>query len=147
MTSTLLYDIFSSVTRPHANVLLSGSGDTNGTSPLNFLYYSPSADPYYITNLDQPLDPFIESALEDTYFANVVHIVLESMRADCYPYKEGGLLDQRIKREFEPMSAINTATITPFIDSLSTHIIQWDTMQTTIAYTLKSMLGCTHPLC
>lgn len=144
MTSTVLYDAASSLASNPSRMPIGGTRIENGTNPLGILNYNPSNDPYYVSNLDQPLDPFIEDALEDTYFQNIVHIVLESMRTDSFPYQEGGLLDEHIKKFYEPVSPINTNTITPFMDSIAHNLIVWDTMFSTIPYTLKALLSRTN---
>jgi hypothetical protein len=112
------------------------------------LNYNPAEDPYYISNLDLPVDEFIASALKNLRFTNIVHIVLESMREDSYPYDEQGLLHQYIQTNMTPVqngTPVNTQTITPFIDSLAEHTLSWHTMWSTIPYTHKAMLGCTSP--
>jgi hypothetical protein len=151
LTSTLLYDVLGTI----SSVMLSKSvqdiktcDSLIGSSPLGNSYYSPANDPYYITNLDQDIDPFIAAALEGTKFTNVVHIVLESMRADCYPFREDGLLNQHIKDHFERLDdgpPINAQTISPFITSLAENTIVWDSVWATIPFTHKSMLGCITP--
>jgi len=76
-----------------------------------------------------------------------MHIVLESMREDSFPYDEEGLLARHIKLNEEPPAEggtpITTETITPFIASLADHTISWHTMWSTIPYTHKAMLGRT----
>jgi len=115
-----------------------------GTHPLAGSLYNPTKDPYYISNLDQPVDSFIAQALEGIQFTNVVHIVLESVRADCFPFQEDGLLNEYIQTKLSPNQdeSITTQTITPFISSLAKNIISWDTVWATIPFTHKSMLGC-----
>ena len=141
MTSTVLYDAATSLANNPSPMPIVSSKIENGTNPFGILNYNPSNDPYYVSNLDQPLDPFIEYALEDTYFQNIVHIILESMRPDSFPYQEGGLLDEHIKKFYEPVSPINKNTITPFMESIAHNLIVWDTMFSTIPYTLKALLG------
>jgi hypothetical protein len=150
LTSTLLYDVISTI----SSVMLSKSlrdiktCDTSspiGSSPLGNSYYNPANDPYYITNLDQDIDPFIAAALEGTKFTNVVHIVLESMRADCYPFREDGQLNQHIGQHLKHVEngpLINAQSISPFISSLAENTIVWDSVWSTIPFTHKSMLGC-----
>jgi hypothetical protein len=150
LTATLGYNIVGALSK----VMLSKIGDhgrsgcdsTLGSHPLGTLNYNPADDPFYITNLDQPVDEFIRSALEDAKFTNIVHIVLESMREDSYPFQEDGLLNQHIKNTMKPVEGgtpVNTQTITPFIASLAEHTISWHTLWTTIPYTHKAMLACT----
>jgi hypothetical protein len=153
LTSTLLYDIVGTV----SSVMLSRSvhdrvecsipsnATMAGSHPFGDSLYIPAEDQYYISNLDQMVDPFIAQALEGTQFTNIVHIVLESMRADCFPFQEDGLLSQHIQTKFPPAddeTTITTQTITPFISSLAENIISWDTVWATIPFTHKSMLGC-----
>jgi len=117
-----------------------------GSNPLRNLRYNPANDPYYISNLHQPIDEFIASALEDTQFTNIVHIVLESMREDSYPYQEDGLLNQNIVNNMQLVNGgtpVDAQTITPFISSLAENTLSWHTMWATIPYTHKTMLGCT----
>jgi len=142
LTSTLLWDISTSLVSLQRTTSLPFLGGVNGTTESKSPGYSPSEDPYYISNLDQPLDPFIASALEGTEFKHIFHIVLESMRSDSFPYQEDGLLDQHIRKHFTPVSPITTETITPFTASLADHTLRWDTMYASIPYTLKSKLGC-----
>lgn len=149
MTSTLLYDVVGTVssaivTKSLRDMRGGGDGGRIGTNPLGSLHYSPTEDPYYISNLDQPLDPFIASALKGTQFTNVVHIVLESMRADSYPFDEQGMLMEYINNRFDPIengTAVTTSNVTPFIQSLAEHTISWDTVWATIPFTHKAMLG------
>ncbi len=141
MTSTVLYDAATALASNPSQTPTAGSRIENGTNPLGILNYNPSNDPYYVSNLDQPIDPFIASALEGTYFQNIVHIILESMRPDSFPYQEGGILDEHIKKFYTPVSPINQNTITPFMESIATNLIVWDTMFSTIPYTLKALLS------
>jgi hypothetical protein len=145
LTSTLLWDISTSLVNVQRTTSRPFIGDFDGTTGFKSPGYTPAEDPYYISNLDQPLDPFIASALEGTEFKHVFHIVLESMRSDSFPYQEDGLLDQHIRKHFIPVSPITTETITPFIASLADHTLRWDTMYASIPYTLKSKLGCNVP--
>ena len=115
-----------------------------GTNPLGNLNYNPGDDPYYISNLDSPIDDFIADALEGVEFTNIVHIVLESMRADSYPFKEESQLMTYIKNNFEfreKGKSVTTSNVTPFIASLAKHTISWETMWSTIPFTHKAMLG------
>jgi hypothetical protein len=119
-----------------------------GTNPLGTLRYNPADDPYYVSNLQQPVDDFIASALEGIKFTNIVHITLESMREDSYPFQEDGLLNQHIKKNMKPVKngvPVTTETVTPFIASLAEHTISWHTLWSTIPYTHKAMLACTSP--
>jgi hypothetical protein len=135
MTSTLLYDTLFILNskRPHVP-----TAQKFESGPR----YDSLRDPFYVTNLDEPIDAFIVSALEGTQFKNIVHIMLESMRQDSFPWQEGGILDRHIKEYMEPPeSPINLQTMTPFVDSISSNVLSWDTMWCTIPYTLKAMLG------
>jgi hypothetical protein len=152
MRPTLLFDIVASissvvVTKSIANMRGSGSESLVGSNPLGNMNYSPDNDPYYISNLDSPIDDFIASALEGLEFTNIVHIVLESTRADSYPFKEDGQLMTYIKEKFEPApdgKPITASNISPFIMSLSDHTISWETMWTSVPFTHKAMLGRTY---
>jgi hypothetical protein len=137
--STLVLDLLSAIPLPLSRQPFSANHKLNPSSSYG---YNPEKDPYYVTNLDDPLDPFIASALEDATFTNIVHIVLESMRSDSFPWQEGGILDQQIRDSMEkPGYPVNTQTITPFIDSIASHTLTWNTMWSTIPYSLKAMLG------
>ena len=106
--------------------------------------YNPANDPYYISNLATPVDAFIAEALEGVTFTNIVHIVLESMRSDSYPFNEFGPLANYVNENYgdEPhRQPITTSNVTPFIASLAEHTISWETVWATIAYTHKAMLG------
>ena len=148
MTSTLLLDIAVGL----STVIVKGNKcpvQTYVSAPqVHFgtnLGYSPDEDPFYITNLNDPIDPFIASALEGIKFTNVVELVLESVRGDCYPFKEDGLLHQFIKENVEPAAnatPITTKNITPFIDSLSSHTLIWDGAWSLCPLTNKAMMGC-----
>jgi hypothetical protein len=149
MTSTLLYDVVGTVSSAIVTKSLRdikgdcGSGSV-GSNPFGSLHYSPSQDPYYISNLDQPIDEFIASALEGTEFTNVVHIVLESMRADSFPFDEQGPLMDYITKHFKfPRNgtAATTSNITPFIESIAENTIAWETVWATIPFTHKAMIG------
>lgn len=154
LTSTLLYDVVGTVSSIILAKNLQHLGGINGSSngpatviganPLWDMNYNPADDPLYISNLDLAMDPFIASALEGTKFNNIVHIVLESMRSDSFPYQEDGQLDRYIKQNLELAEGgtpITKETISPFISSLATNILSWDTMWSTIPYTHKAMLG------
>jgi hypothetical protein len=149
MTETLVYDVISAISTVIITESLHGSrqtcnGTTVGSNPLGSLNYNPADDPYYVSNLDQPVDDFIASALEGTEFTNIVHIILESMREDSFPFQEDGLLNQHIIHNVgaaEGGTPINTQTITPFIASLAENTISWHTVWSTIPYTHKAMLG------
>ena len=152
LTSTLAYDVI----RAFCGVLIQTSFPRQshcsqdlpilGNHPLGTLKYNPADDPYYISNLNLPVDDFVASALKDAQFTNIVHIVLESMREDSFPYDEHGLLHQHIQNNMTLVQGgtpVNTRTVTPFIDSLAEHTLSWHTMWSTIPYTHKTMLGCT----
>jgi hypothetical protein len=149
MTATLLYDVVGTISSAIITKSLRDMrGDCNvaalGSNPLGNLNYNPAEDPYYISNLDSPMDPFIAKVLEGTQFTNIVHIVLESMRADSYPWNENGDLMKHIKDNFEFVEggpAVTTSNITPFIDSVAQHTLQWETVWATIPFTHKAMLG------
>src|SRR2546421_6749768 len=156
LTSTLLYDVVGTISSVILNRSIQDSTNCSipsnttvlGTHPLGHSFYNPADDPYYISNLDLSVDAFIAQALKDTQFTNVVHIVLESMRADCYPFQETGLLNKHIQTKLVPPDTqppITTQTITPFISSLAENLISWDTVWATIPFTHKSMLGCNPP--
>jgi hypothetical protein len=147
MTSTLLFDVVGTigtvlVTKTLRDLKQCPSSDTptiNGNSP-----YNPADDPYYISNLDSPIDEFIAEVIGDVKFTNVVHIVLESMRGDSYPFKENGHLAEYIQKTYPPFpggAAVTTANISPFIDSLTEHMLQWDTTWTTVPFTHKAMMA------
>lgn len=149
LTSTLIYDVVSSISTVIITQLLrdttSISANTKGrTNSFGNLNYDPADDPYYISNLDQPIDTFIASALEDAKFTNIVHIVLESMREDSFPYDENGLLHQHIQENLEPAEdgvPVTTKNVTPFIASLAENTISWHTVWATVPYTHKAVLG------
>jgi hypothetical protein len=156
LTSTLLYDVVGTISSVMLNQSIRDSADCSvpfnttvlGAHPLGDSFYNPANDPYYISNLNLSVIPFIAEALKGTQFTHVVHIVLESMRADCYPFREDGLLNQHIRTKLVPTgneAPITTETITPFISSLAENLISWDTVWATIPFTHKSMLGCTVP--
>src|SRR5271170_2890526 len=150
LSSTLLYEVVEALSKVavakafYGNVVCSNES-LLGSNPLGNLKYNPADDPYYISNLHEPIDEFIGSALEDSHFTNIVHIVLESMREDSYPYQEDGLLHQHIVHNMGLVNGgtpVNTQTITPFISSLADHTLSWHTTWATIPYTHKTMLGC-----
>ena len=142
MRSTLLFDTLSIFNFRKAYVPSQSVPAAGISSPR----YSPSKDPYYVSNLDEPVDPFIASALEGTEFKNIVHIMLESMRSDSFPWDEKGLLHQHLQEFMEPPQIpLTVENITPFIESIASHTLRWDTMWSTIPYTLKAMLGRTFP--
>lgn len=158
MTTAPLYDLFivisSGVTvvvpasipdLPLQEVKLeSAHTHPQGSNPLGNFNYNRLDDPYYISNLDSPVDGFVAKALEGTHFTNIVHIVLESMRADSYPFKEDSLLATYIRDNFEPApngKAVTTANVSPFIASLAEHSISWETVWSSVPFTHKAMLG------
>jgi hypothetical protein len=149
LTSTLLYDVVSSttsviITKTIRDLRGECKGDVVGASPFGEHYYNAAEDPYYISNLDSPIDPFIEKALEGIQFTNVVHIVLESMRTDSYPWDEHGALHDHIRKNYKPVedgTEITTSNITPFIQSLASSTISWETMFALIPFTHKAMIG------
>lgn len=147
--STLLFDVVTTILSVLFNKALREKKQDCGvvglgTNPLGNLNYNPGTDPYYISNLESPLDDFIENALEGVQITNIVHIVLESMRADSYPFKEESELMTYIKKNFEFRTNAKPATISnvsPFIASLAEHTISWETVWSTIPFTHKAMLG------
>lgn len=149
MTATLLYDVVGTVssaiiTKSLRDMRGQCSKSTVGGNPFGGTNYNPVEDPYYVSNLDSPMDPFIAKALEGTQFTNIVHIVLESMRDDSYPWNEDGLLAHHIDTHFSKVeggTAMTTENITPFIESLAQHTISWETVWATIPFTHKAMLG------
>jgi hypothetical protein len=155
MTSTLMVDVVWNV----ISVLISKTiraqssftGPANfGSNPLGNLNYNPRTDPYYISNLDSPIDEFIAQALDGVQFRNIVHVVLESVRADCFPFQEESAFVDYIKANFPPHdngSAITTANVTPFIDSdsVAEHTISWETMWAVVPFSHKALLGRRHP--
>ena len=151
LSTTLVYEVVEALSTIVVAKAFYGSACSNsesilGGNPLGNLRYNPANDPYYISNLHQPIDDFIASALEDTQFTNIVHIVLESMREDSYPYQEDGLLNQHVVNNMQLVNGgtpVNAQTITPFISSLAENTLSWHTMWATIPYTHKTMLGCT----
>jgi hypothetical protein len=141
--STLLLDTLTAVNLKSLYVPTYDPGDDNRNLGLA---YDPLADPYYVTNLDHPVDPYIAAALNGTKFNNIVHIVLESMRADSFPWKEDGALAEHLKEFLDaPESPVIAETITPFMSSLANQTLSWETMWTTVPYTLKAMLGRITP--
>lgn len=156
MTSTLLYDIVSGISSVlvdksmrnfHGNQCGEGTNPTDAQqSPFGTLSYNPATDPYYITNLNQEIDPFIAEALDGAKFTNVVQIILESVRGDSYPFQEDGLLHRFIKKNIQPAvnaTPITTENITPFIQSLAENTIVWDDVWSMCVLTHKAMMGCT----
>jgi hypothetical protein len=147
LTATLLYDLGKAMTLVIAHHFKFFNTPTNarlGSNPLGDFHYDPAEDPYYISNLDEPVDDFIASAVNGTRFTNVFHIVLESMREDSYPWNENGLLHQHILQNVAPAEngvPITTENVTPFIASLAEHTLSWHTMWATVPYTHKAMLG------
>jgi hypothetical protein len=149
LSATLLYDVLKSLTSVAIDHHLKGyvppsSDGRLGTNLMGQFNYNPADDPYYIYNLDRPVDDFIASALAGTHFTNVFHIVLESMREDSFPWNEEGLLHQHIVQNEEPAEdgiAVTTENITPFISSLAEHTVSWHTTWASIPYTHKAMLG------
>ena len=131
MTSTLLYDVISTtssviITRTFRNQGGMSEHSSIGKNPFRTLNYSPADDPYYISNLDSPIDPFIIDALEGTQFTNIVHIVLESMRSDSYPCNENSARMKYINEKFERVDGVpelTTSNIMLFISSLFEHSI------------------------
>src|SRR2546423_5839446 len=140
MKSTLLYDFVSTVSTAIIKRSLRDTrdcGETLGSNPLGSMNYSPATDPYYISNLDSPIEEFFVSALEGTKFTNIVHIVLESMRADSYPFQEDSLLVDFMMKNYEFISggaAVTTSNVSPFIESIAEHTISWETVFATVSF-------------
>jgi len=153
MTSPLLFDVtmgLSSIIMIGRNCggIDSSTGSTHASHFGTGLAYDPKEDPYYVTNLDLEIEPFIKTALKDVKFTHVVEIVLESVRGDCYPFKEDGLFHQFIKENVKPAvngTPITAKTVTPFIDSLSKQSLLWDQVWSLCPLTNKAMMGCTFP--
>jgi hypothetical protein len=149
LTATLVYDVISAISiviiaQPFIDTTKNCPTAILESNPISNLNYNPAEDPYYISNLNQHINPFIASALEGTEFTNIFHIVLESMREDSFPYDERGLLHQHIQKNMEPAEngvPITTENITPFISSLAENTLSWHTMWATVPYTHKAMLG------
>ena len=131
MTSTLLDDVISTmssviITRTFQNQGGMFERSSIDKNPFRTLNYSPADDPYYISNLDSPIDPFIVDTLEGAQFINIIHIVLESMRSDSYPWNENGALMKHINEKFERVDGVpelTTSNIMLFISSLFEHSI------------------------
>lgn len=149
MTSTLLYDVTMGLSSAimMRNTCL-GELSQPGEKTTHFatgLAYNPADDPYYVTNLDLEIDPYIAKALEGVKFTNVVEIVLESVRGDCYPFDEDGHFNNFIKENVKPAEngvPITTKNVTPFIDSLSKQSLLWDQVWSLCPLTNKAMMGC-----
>ena len=152
MSSTILYDVISAISTTIVEKSLREmqpncpSTVASGGHPLISTNYSPAKDPFYISNLNEPVIPWIAEAIKDLEITNVVQIVLESVRADSYPFEENGLLHQHIKNKLhlaENGVPITTETVTPFIASLANHTIVWNNTWSICPLTHKAMLGCT----
>lgn len=148
MTSTLMLDIvgnIGSVLTPKLHRIETTPGYRElVVNYLGTLNYTPADDPYYISNLDEPVIDFIADALEGVKFKHIVHIVLESMRADSFPFQENSHLVNYIRSNFPPHvngTPITTANISPFIASLVEHTISWETMWTHIPWTHKAIIA------
>jgi hypothetical protein len=152
MKSTLLWDVASAV----SSVLI-GKGvrtiqagcttGSLGSNPMGSFNYNPVDDRYYISNLDEPMDEFIAEALEGVKINNIVHLVLESMRGDSYPFQENSRLAEHIK-SFPPLPGareVSTANVSPFIASLAEHSLEWSTVWAVVPFTHKAMLGRIPP--
>ena len=148
MTATLGYDIVvAALTVMKSNAFPHQEATARSVGPITQTFgnrnYNPTEDPYYITNLHQPIHDFIIRALEGAEFTNIVHITLESMREDSFPFQEDGLLNQYIHQNLKLLEPVNTQAITPFMVSLAEHTLSWHTLWTTVPFTHKAMLGCT----
>jgi hypothetical protein len=153
MSSTLLYDVVGSISsavvaRSLRELTRDCAAPTGAVRPLGALLYNPTDDPYYISNLDQDVEPFIAAALEGTEFTNIVHIVLESVRADSYPFQEDGFLSQHVQSKTPVIdnATITTESITPFIASLADHTLVWNNSWSICPLTHKAMLACNTPI-
>lgn len=151
MTSTLLFDLVENITfvivSKNVRAMLS-SGPARFGDNLGNLNYIPREDPYYISNLDSPIDEFIAGALDGVQFRNIVHIVLESVRADCFPFQEESAFVDYIRRNFPPQEngvAMTTSNITPFIASLAEQTLSWETMWSVVPFSHKALLGRIYP--
>lgn len=85
------------------------------------------------------------SALEGTKFTNIVHIVLESMRADSYPFQEDSSLVAFTMKNYEFISsgtAVTTSNVSPFIESIAEHTISWEIVFATVSFTYVFQLLC-----
>jgi len=148
LTSTLLYDLVFSISSVVITKTIRVSmGEINtATSPFGDSYYNAAKDPHYISNLDSPIDPFIVQALNETNFTNIVHVVLESIRMDSFPWDEQGILHNHLRKNFEkPRNAtpITTSNITPFIHSLAANTLAFETVYSVCPLSHKSKIGCT----
>lgn len=151
LTSTLLYDVLKTLSLAVVKsnlrsdcTVASGTSSAAGSNPLSNLNYNPAEDPYYITNLELPILDWVAVALEGAEFTNIVHIVLESMRADSYPFDEQGNLMKHIQQNLQVVengTDVTTSNITPFIQSIAENTLSWNTMWSTGAFTHKAMLG------
>jgi hypothetical protein len=149
MTATLGYDVVCSLSTVILSKPVYGGSECSTVAALGSHFdnfnYNPADDPYYVSNLDQPIDDFFIAALSDAKFTNIVHITLESMRDDSFPYREDGFFHKHILNNIEPAEGglpITTETITPFIASLAENTISWESMWATVAKTHKTMLAC-----
>src|SRR5271170_4402482 len=153
MASTLLVDVVGGVTSALVSKTIRGMSPPIdpahlGRNSLGNLNYNPWEDPYYVSNLDSPMHEFIAEALDGVQFKNIVHIVMESVRADCFPFQEDSAFVKYIKDNFPPYkngAAITTANVTPFIASLAEHTISWETMWTIVPFTHKAIIGRIYP--
>lgn len=149
MTATLGYEVivatFTVLIRSqlhHHEPTIRGGEQIMYGDPLGTRNYNPTEDPYYVSNLDQPVNEFIASALEGLEFTNIVHIVLESMREDSFPFRDDALLNQYIHSNLNLLEPVSSETITPFMSTLAEHTLSWHTVWTTVPFTHKSMIGC-----
>jgi hypothetical protein len=146
MTRTLLFDVAGAVwdtvlERVKTESLMKGRLPPPG--PFESRKYSPSHDPYYISNLDRPIDDFIAHAIEDLHITNIVHIFLESMRWDSFPFQDDGLLNTHLHTSprLNITQPISSNTITPFIASLAEHTLSWQTMWASAPFSHKVMMS------
>ena len=154
MTSTLLVDIVRNVIPVVISKTIRNkatcSGPTNflGSNPLGNSNYNPRTDPYYISNLESPIDEFIVEALDGVKFKNIVHIVLESVRSDSFPFQEESVFAEYIKSHFPPYpngAAMTIDNITPFIESIAENTISWETMWSVVPFSHKALMGRIPP--
>jgi hypothetical protein len=146
MTRTLLFDLAGAacdtvLERVKTESLVKGRLPLLG--PFESRKYNPSHDPYYISNLDRPIDDFIAHAIEDLHITNIVHIFLESMRWDSFPFQDDGLLNTHLHTSprLNITQPINSNTTTPFIASLAEHTLSWQTMWASAPFSHKVMMS------
>jgi hypothetical protein len=102
LTSTLLWDISTSLINVQIPTSAAIPRNINGTTESKSPGYTPSQDPYYISNLGHRL------SLESAEFKHVFHIVLESMISDSFPllYKRLVFRESLIRQPAGPVSGL-----------------------------------------